>query len=635
MEGGRVGEPRSSGREAAYEVVAPDILDARPAPRGQLLAGFEAWLDQLEAPVRLTVTSRRSGTGSRRRSVWLRSPASDQGLSAAAQLERLCGARAHRTGGPPPLMEGPGRERARGIMWAGSWVECLRLTTLPQVPVEAGWLWQLVAEPQDLDLTVSIAPVAAVSADRRLRHRLRGLSARELAGTGGPPDPALEAEKAAATRLREVLARGEGKVYEVAVAMAVGGGPGEEVRAVAARLRRRAMGLRAQLAPAWLDQVPALLEAQGSAAPRRAGVRLLTTSELSTFWPWLDGPGELEPGSCRIGRHLRTGGPVGLKLAAAAAAPNSNCCVIATSGAGKSYLARVVGRAQAAAGVLQVVVDPENEHRRWCESAGGRYLDLASGAGFGFNVLEAGTPEEGALAAQELATLLAGPLSAPESGAFLEACSAAGLGRAGPAPVLADLLGPLVADPAGRGLAARLRPWVEGRPGLLFSSPGKGPEVAGTLALGLRDLPGGWLPAAALLVSQWLWTWARRDPRPKQVIIDEAGLLAAQPRLAELMGQMARRLRKYSGALLLLTQAPRDLAVEGFGELVAGNSATLLLGAVSGPGVGRLKSGFGLADEECAWLQRCARGEFLMLASGSGIRLRVEADPGEAGDGRR
>ena len=634
MDGCRIAPTESPEAERAIEVAGPDILDARPAPRAQLLAGFGAWLDQLDAPVRLTVASR-APEGRRRRSVWLRSSSPERAAQAAGQLERLCGAKVRRPGTCPPLVEGPGRERFTGVGWAGRWVECLRLTALPRVPVEAGWLWQLVGEPQDLDLTVSISPVAAGTADRRLRHRLRELAARELQTEWGMSDPSLGVERAAATHLREVLARGEGRAFEVAVSMAVGGGPVAQVRAATTRLRRRALGMRAQLAPAWLDEGPALVEARGCGRPRRPFIRLLTTPEVATFWPWLDGPGELEPGSCRIGRHLRTQGPVGLKLAASAAAPNSNCCVIAASGAGKSYLARVVGASQARAGTQTVVVDPENEHRPWCEAVGGHYLDLGRGGGFGFNVFEAATPGEGELAARELVELLAGPLSPPEAGAFLEACVAARPGPGGPAPVLADLLPTLTDDPHGRSLAARLRPWVEGQAGLLFSGPGRGPQVTRALGVGLRDLPERWRAGAAFLVSQWLWAWAQRDPGPKQVIIDEAGLLAAQPQLAELMGQMARRLRKYSGSLLLLTQTPRDLAVEGFGELVAGNSATLLVGSATGPGVQRLKSGFHLGDEDCEWLQRCARGEFLMLAGSTQARVRVEASEEGAGGDRR
>ena len=206
MDGCRIAPARSSEAERAIEVAGPDILDARPVPRAQLLAGFEAWLDQLDAPVRLTVTSR-AAEGRRRRSVWLRSAGAERAPQAAAQLERLCGAKVRGSRTFPPLVEGPGRERVTGVDWAGRWVECLRLTTLPRVPVEAGWLWQLVGEPQDLDLTVSISPVAAGTADRRLRHRLRELAARELETDRGMPDPALVVERAAATRIREVLAR--------------------------------------------------------------------------------------------------------------------------------------------------------------------------------------------------------------------------------------------------------------------------------------------------------------------------------------------------------------------------------------------------------------------------------------------
>ncbi|MGA9774969.1 MAG: hypothetical protein WBU92_03500 [Candidatus Dormiibacterota bacterium] len=624
------GYPDSS---SLWTVRAPDILDASVAHRQRLLGGFMAWLDQLRAPAQLTVSSREAMDNSggcpgreRVRSVHLRVRDEAASDSVAARLSALCDAEVKRAAALPTMAEGPWHESARGLTCGGSWIECLRLMRFPEAEVEPGWLWELLGEPADLDLTVSIAPKPAAEADRQLRRRLRSLQARALAGDLGGAGPALEASRRSADRLREVLARGEGRLFELAVTLSVGGSPAE-VGAGQQRLRQRAAALRARLTPAWLEELPALLESRGLRPPPRPARRLLETREVASLWPWLDGAAEMAPGRYRVGRHRRTGRPVGLGLASFRGTPNGNCCVIATSGGGKSYLAGVVGMEAASRGVLTVVVDPESEHRRWCEAAGGTYLDLAAGQRLGFNVLEAGDPGEAALAALELAALLGGPLSAAEAGSFLEACAEVLAQDRRARPVLGDCLAPMRQRPESSALAARLRPWLEGRPGEQFNQPGRGPGVDGVLGIGLRELPSAWIPGAAWLVSQWLWAWARREPRAKQIIVDEAGLLGAHRCLRELMGQVARRIRKYQGSLLLLTQAAQDLTEESFGELVATNSATVLLGGQGGRGALRLQTTFDLEDRDREWLQRAGRGEFLLVSGAVRVPLRVEARP--------
>lgn len=542
----------------------------------------------------------------------------------AAQLAGLCGATVS-PGAPPALAEGPLREKVAGLRCGGRWVECLRLTRYPEAEVEPGWLWQLLEEPADLDISLHIAPRPAHSTERHLRRRQRGLEARALAASGSGAGPELEAAGESLTRLRRVLARGEGRLYEVGIALAVARESREGAAAAARGLRQRAAALRAALSPAWLDELPAMLESAGTRVPPRRAVRLLETSELVTCWPWLQGAGEARAHGYRIGRHARTGNPVGLDSPGEGVGPNANCCVIATSGGGKSYLAGVVGLEAAARGHRTVVVDPESEHRRWCLGAGGEYLDLGPEAGLGFNVLESGDASEAALAALELAALLAGPLGASEAATFLDSVGSLIAAAAPRRPRMGECVEELRGRPEAVGLVARLRPWVSGGPGEVFNGRGRGPRVTSVLGIGLRELPSTWVPGAAWLVSQWLWAWARTADGPKQLIVDEAGLLAEHRGLWELMGQMARRIRKYQGALLLLTQAAQDLSGAGFGELVAANAATVLLGGQSGPAAERLQLGFDLEDHHREWLRRAGRGQFLLVAGSTRVKVVVEA----------
>jgi type IV secretory pathway VirB4 component len=322
---------------------------------------------------------------------------------------------------------------------------------------------------------------------------------------------------------------------------------------------------------------------------------------------------------------LRTRALEGLDLHHQPDLVNANLGVVASSGSGKSYLAGLVGLEAVRMGLRVVVIDPENEHRSWVEATGGRYLDLASELECGFNVLEMGDPEDAALGAVDLVNLLCGPLAPAESGSLMAALAALLDPGAGPRAVLGDCLGRLGADPAGRSLADRLRPWVQGRPGALFSRCGSGPAVDSVVGLGLRDLPPAWVPATTLLVSRWLWDWAKSEECPKQVIVDEAGLLADSPALQLLITHLARRIRKYQGSLMLLTQAAGDLVGGGAGEVVAINCATIMLGGQGPTGAHRLQRAFALDDGQRDWLQQAGRGSFLLVSGSRRSPIEVRA----------
>jgi hypothetical protein len=627
--------------------------------RRRITAAFAGWLDQLPTGLTLLVCSRpcppplsappvsdavRSALSQARlehlsselcnspahcRSVYLvpEGKSADLGVRLAAELAVRCGLRTVPATRLPLLAEGLWREGSRSLQVGGRWTASLRLGQLPGVEVQPGWLWALLGIEADYDLALGIRPRSAVATDRHLRRRLRGLRAQELAGAGSGvgSDPRLVEAMAAADHLRKVLATGSGRVFEVRLTVSLAADTDSELAQLSRQLRARMAALRGSLIPAWFDEVPARLETAAPSAAAGTTARLVDTEELATFWPWLDASSPVEVGQTLLGRHLRTRTLEGLDLRHHPDLVNANLGVVASSGSGKSYLAGLVGLEAVRMGLRVVVIDPENEHRSWVEATGGRYLDLAGEFGCGFNVLELGDREDAALGAVDLVNLLCGPLAPPESGSLMAALATMLEPGAVPRPVLGDCIGRLGADPAGRSLADRLRPWVQGRPGALFSRSGTGPAVDSVVGLGLRDLPPAWVPATTLLVSRWLWDWAKSEESPKQVIVDEAGLLADNPALQLLITHLARRIRKYQGSLMLLTQAAGDLVGGGAGEVVAINCATIMLGGQGPTGAHRLQRAFALDDGQRDWLQQAGRGRFLLVSGSRRSPIEVRA----------
>jgi type IV secretory pathway VirB4 component len=88
-----------------------------------------------------------------------------------------------------------------------------------------------------------------------------------------------------------------------------------------------------------------------------------------------------------LGRNLRT---QGLVCWDRWTQPNYNQVILARSGAGKSYLAKLEALRWLYQGVQVLVVDPENEYQRLAAAVGGAYLRLGH-PGVHLNPLDLGS----------------------------------------------------------------------------------------------------------------------------------------------------------------------------------------------------------------------------------------------------
>jgi hypothetical protein len=655
-------EEAPESRNSTWFTQAPDILDLVAPERAKLAGSLASWLDEIQVPIRFLVCSRRerwrsfsarpwpSGVAAeleadlsehlaedmRKRPIFRRrvfvSVAAPADATVAGTEAVTCppfgeGWPRHEDR-PPPLAEGPRRERPTVLQVGGRWMASLWLERLPGAAVEPGWLWTLLGIPAEFDLLLQLWPRADREADRSLRRRTLGLRARQLAAErDGGEDPRLEAALLSTSRLRSVLAQSQGKLFDLALTVTIAADSAAETRRLVRQMRSQLAALRAVLVPAWCDQGPARLQtallSDRASGPRR----VVHSAEAASCWPWLDDWDGRFAGSVHLGRHARTAAPVWLDLHGDPALANANLGVVAASGSGKSYLGGLLGLEAVRLGVKTVVLDPENEHRRWCEAAGGQYLALGEPLPFSFNLLEMAEPGEAPSAVAELISLLCGQLSPVEMGQVADAVrwtlNRAGAGTA----VLSDCLPRLRQSQVGESVAYRLLPWLDGTPGALFNRPGRGPTVHSVAAIGLRALPDPWVPAATLLISHWFWSWVRSQQGRKQAIVDEAGLLADNAPLQRLMAQLARRVRKYQGSLVLLTQSAGDLLGSAPGEVMAVNSATMLLGSQHPAAALRLQRGFLLDDAQCQWLERAGRGQFLLLLGRRRSPIKIEAPP--------
>jgi len=519
-------------------------------------------------------------------------------------------------------------ESPRHLRAGAAWVTSVRVTRLPGRPVEPGWLWELVGLAAEQDVSLYVRPRPASSAQRQLRRAERAVRTARLAGAelGAAGDPRLEAGASAIRVLRRRLAGDEVRAFECGLTVTLTAATAAEAGQLADLLVARVRGLLGEARPATFEQFQARRDTLALGQPPAGPLRLVDTEALSTCWPWVDA-GRPPGAGALLGRHRRTGALCQLDLFDVRRRANANCGIVAASGGGKSYLAGLLVLEDLSRGIASVIVDPEGEHEELCRATGGTYVNLGGSQTAALNAFDGGDPEEVIVTVTQVVSAMCGGLG-PLEQARVEVGAREALARSadGP-PTLADLNRILSERWPDERVPALLDRWTQGGAGRLFARRSTLTTPGELTGIGLRDCPAEWLPGATLIVAAWLWDLVRRDPQPRHIVLDEAGLLLEHAPLRGLLAQLARRIRKYAGSLVFVTQNVGDLLGSTTGEILAGNAGTLLLGSHHGHDADRLQAALSLSDAQRDAIEDCGRGEFLLVGADERTPIVVQAPP--------
>jgi hypothetical protein len=543
-------------------------------------------------------------------------------LGEGAARERLAEAAA-----VPPWSRQPDHARIGDLH-----VRALVLRRLPGVAVEPGWLAPLLDVRTECDVSLHITPVGAADAMSAIGRRLRILRADQLVELDRESygDAHLEAGVDGALDLRARLARNQGRAARISL-VAVARAPGAaELDAATEALRAAAASTLAQCEVAHLQHLEAAASAWPAGRDLLDNAKLVDTTALATCLPWTSTTCD-DPGGYALGSTITGNTPVRVAPFDTEHHGNANIAVIAASGQGKSYAIGALVLEAAARGVGSVVVDPEGEYERIVRALGGDYASLAPGCATSLNIFDVGGDghrAETAAAVVELISVLCGGTLDEVERAHVDAAAShaiAGAARERRVPVLGDCL-PELGDAAPRA-ALVLRRFCTGPLGELFNRPTSARLDAPVVGVSLRDLGSELVPAATLIVAEWLWSLVRRDRRARHLVFDDVGLLCAHPPLRTLLVQLARRCRKYGASLVVATQNAGDLLATPEGTVVATNPAIVLLGGHRGAETARMEEAYALTTAQRRFLESAGRGDFLLLAGARRLPVHVEVSP--------
>jgi type IV secretory pathway VirB4 component len=560
----------------------------------------------------------------------------------------------------------------RALRVGDGWCRSFAITGYPR-EVGRGWLEPLCAHPGRLDVALHIDPVPAALAAERLRRQLARLESgrRADAAKGRLADPDVEVAAEDARELAAGLARGEQKLFRVGLVLTVHAGDEKQLDAECARVRALCASMLLEARPAtwrslqgWATTLPLGVDALGQ---RRA----FDTDALAASFPFASAELSATTGVL----YGTTTSGTGLVSWDRFAQDNHNSVILARSGAGKSYLAKLEALRSLYQGIEIAVVDPEDEYRRLAETVGGAYVHLGApgvrvnpfdldagtetGAGDGGpgnddplgddpgdepgDALASGPVVRRALFVHTLVAVLLGEKPDPATAAALDrgivsAYESAGItadprSHARPAPLLTDLAAALDADgdPAAHTLAARLAPYVSGTHRGLFDGPTTTRPDGHLVVFSLRDLPDELKAAGTLLTLDAIWRRVSDPAKRKRrlVVVDEAWLLMAERSGAEFLFRMAKSARKHWAGLTVVTQDAADLLGSPLGQAVVANAATQILLRQAPQSIDTLAESFGLSAGERAYLLGAARGQGLLAAGVDRVAFSALASPAE------
>ena len=523
--------------------------------------------------------------------------------------------------------------RADNLEIDGRYYASFVVNQYPGEEVEPGWLLPLLSFKGELHAGIHILPLETDRMMTLLHHRIRDLRANDIASLeSGAVDRTAVGTLPDALTVHQALARNEEKAFAVSFYLTIGAESPVELRSQAEALRASCRRMMLQTVQPYFEMRQALLSSWPLGTDLLGREHILHTSALATMMPWLQ-EDLADPDGHYWGYNKETGGLCVFDPFDADRFSNANIAVMAHSGAGKSYAAASVVLSGHTRGIGAIVLDPEAEYGGLVRALGGTYLHLAAGSGHAINALDpllfsvdSEEPTDQPSDVLDLIGLMCGRLDEVER-AHIEAITRSVISNAESTPVLSDVWRQLDRAQPGSRVSTILRRWVTGDLGQLFSAPTNVDLGADIVGFNLRDLSEELVPPACLLLANWLWTALRRDRRPRHLLIDEVGLLLEHEPIRRFLIRLARRIRKYGGSLILVSQNPGDFFETKDGAVLATNPSILLLGSQKHSEAIKLQKAFNLTERQVNYLETAERGDFLLVAGPNRVPVHVMAPP--------
>ncbi|PIR52679.1 hypothetical protein COU76_05190 [Candidatus Peregrinibacteria bacterium CG10_big_fil_rev_8_21_14_0_10_49_10] len=512
------------------------------------------------------------------------------------------------------------------------------------------WLSPTINYDAEMDIAHFIYPVSNKAIMKMLRKKVAEMrsSIRMLEQRGIVRDPTLEAALQDAEELRDLLARGQEKLYQFGMYITVYAEEEEKLKKMEADLESLLGGKLVMTKPAMFQMEHAWLSTLPFCQDELEIAHNMNTSPLAASFPFSSSDLTDDHGIMYgINRHNDS-----LVIFDRFDLANANATVFATSGAGKSFTVKLEILRSMMLGTEVFIIDPENEYVALAETVGGTYIPMSLQSSNCINPFdlpkavrgEDANPGEvlraAIIALHGLFKLMLGTLTPSEDGILdkaildtyalkditLDAVDYTGKDL----PTMHELVDVLMTTEGGENMAQTLKKYTEGSYAGLFNKQTNVELENQLVVFQIRDLEEALRPAAMYVVLNFLWNRIRADMKRRMLVIDEAWNLMQYDDSAKFLYGLIKRARKYYLGVTTITQDVEDFVNSPYGKPIVSNAQLQILLKQSPTAVDNLQKLFYLTDGEKYLLLNSEVGQGIFFAGNKHVAIQIVASPEES-----
>ncbi len=332
---------------------------------------------------------------------------------------------------------------------------------------------------------------------------------------------------------------------------------------------------------------------------------------------------------------------------------NANMVVFSKSGAGKSYTVKLEILRMLMLGTSVIIIDPENEYKHLCETAGGSFIKISLNSDNHLNpfdlphVKEDSDEDQEDILRNNIANLLGllhimlGSITPEEDSILDRAIRETYSIRDITAetnfntiakenyPTMSDLYQVLSSMDGGENLSLRMEKYTTGVFSGFLNNTSNISADNQLMVFNIRDMEEDLRPVAMYIVTQFIWNEMRTNLKKRLVIVDEAWVMMKYEDAASFMFGIAKRCRKYYTGLTTITQDVNDFLSSRYGKAIVTNSSIQLLLKQSPASMDIISETFYLTDQERFLLLESNVGEGIFFAGTKHVAIKVVASYSE------
>ena len=523
------------------------------------------------------------------------------------------------------------------------YVRTLFVYTYPRY-LEANWLSPIINMDTAYDMTMFIYPSETSYLLGQLRRKTTQLQSSQQVEQekGLVRNPELDTAIEDIEELRDTLQKGQTRLFQMGLYLTIYSETIEELNKLSKTVESMLNSTLTyskqsffQMEQGFNSTLP-LLDDQLDTA------RNFDTGSLSTIFPFTSAELSHHEG-VMYGINLHNNS---LVLFERFRMENANMVVFAKSGAGKSYAVKLEALRQLMLGTEIIVIDPENEFKKFSESVGGSYVSLSLNSSQKINPFDLPKLREGSDDTAEqilrstitsihgLVSLMVGGLSPEEDSlldkALYETYALKDI-TVDPAthnntpPLLSDLAAVLRNMNGTESLVNRMSKFTDGSFSNIFNSQTNIDINNKVTVFSIRDMEDELRPLAMYLALNFIWAKVKSVIKKRFLLIDEGWIMMRFEDSAKFVSAMTKRARKYYLGVTLISQDVEDVLTSTYGRSIVNNSSTQLLLGQSSSAIDKISETFKLTDGEKFFLTEAEKGQGLIFAGNNHAAIQIVA----------